>query len=111
MTPQKIRSSVPGYSTQRNTTEPTRRGDPPAALNSLRGLTMQPTNGLYIGDLAWYTTDENIKAPLLQAGLGGELKDLTFFEHKVNGKSKGIVFLEFTNPESASRAKSVLDNA
>ena len=74
--------------------------------------------------------DENVKAPLVQAGVDSELKELTFFEHKVNGKSRGYVsdrksllilscmcaklqvsicFLEFTSQDAAAKAKDIYD--
>ena len=36
-----------------------------------------------------YVNDEDVKAPLVEGGIINELKDLTFYEHKVNGKSRG----------------------
>ncbi|KAI7867676.1 hypothetical protein BDF14DRAFT_1800659 [Spinellus fusiger] len=106
---QKIKSSVPGY-TPKSTDAQTKR-ESPTALNSLRGLVTHPTCGMYIGELAWYTTDRDIKTPLIQGGFSADLKELTFFEHKVNGKSKGIVYLEFTSADIALQAKQMLDQA
>ncbi|KAF7725705.1 hypothetical protein EC973_009422 [Apophysomyces ossiformis] len=117
--PQKIPSAVHGHSSSRSHTDSPSRREPPMALANLRGVVSHPTTSIYVGELAWklkvyinkYVTDEDIKAPLVDIGIAGELKDLTFFEHKVNGKSRGIVFLEFSSAEVASRAKEVLDDA
>src|SRR5687768_6829469 len=38
----------------------------------------------------------------------GKLKNLKFFEDKVNGKSKGYALVEYTNPDSAREAKDKL---
>lgn len=47
------------------------------------------TTALLISDLFWWTTDDDIRGWINQAGCEEELKDVTFSEHKVNGKSKG----------------------
>ena len=47
------------------------------------------TTALFISDLFWWTTDDDIRGWVNQAGAEEELKDVTFSEHKVNGKSKG----------------------
>ena len=47
------------------------------------------TPALLISDLYWWTTDDDIRGWVSQADCEAELKDLTFSEHKVNGKSKG----------------------
>ncbi|KAI9322872.1 hypothetical protein BX666DRAFT_1849602, partial [Dichotomocladium elegans] len=87
----------------------------PQAMVPLRGVVTQPTTALYVGELAWasiyYVTDEDIKAPLKEGGVEADLKELTFYEQKVNGKSRGVVFLEFSSTEAAVRAKELLENA
>ena len=47
------------------------------------------TTALLISDLYWWTTDDDIRGWITEAGCEEELKDVTFSEHKVNGKSKG----------------------
>lgn len=47
------------------------------------------TTALLISDLNWWTTDDDIRGWTRQANCEDELKDITFSEHKVNGKSKG----------------------
>lgn len=49
------------------------------------------TSALFISDLYWWTTDDDIRGWINSAGSEQELKDVTFSEHKVNGKSKGYV--------------------
>jgi hypothetical protein len=47
------------------------------------------TNCLMISELNWWNTDDDIRKWVCQAACEEELKDITFSEHKVNGKSKG----------------------
>lgn len=47
------------------------------------------TSAITISELNWWTTDDDIRGYARQAHCEEELKDVTFSEHKVNGKSKG----------------------
>ena len=47
------------------------------------------TTALLISDLHWWNTDDDVRGWVNQAQVEDELKDITFSEHKVNGKSKG----------------------
>ncbi|KAL1919228.1 uncharacterized protein VTP21DRAFT_1920 [Calcarisporiella thermophila] len=70
------------------------------------------TSALYVEELSWWTTDEDIRNAIVNGGLrDDDIREMTFYEHKVNGKSRGTVYVEFSSPETASRAKEALDNA
>ena len=47
------------------------------------------TNALMVSELHWWTTEDDIRGWINEVGAEDELKELTFSEHKVNGKSKG----------------------
>lgn len=47
------------------------------------------TTAIVISELNWWSTDDDIRGWTNQAGCEDELKDITFHEHKVNGKCKG----------------------
>lgn len=47
------------------------------------------TSALLISDLHWWTCEDDIRGWANQSECEDELKDITFNEHKVNGKSKG----------------------
>lgn len=47
------------------------------------------TTALFISELHWWITDDDIRGWANQSQCEDELEDMTFSEHKVNGKSKG----------------------
>lgn len=49
------------------------------------------TTALMISDLHWWITEDDIRGWANEAAAEDELKDISFSEHKVNGKSKGCV--------------------
>ncbi|KAK0749493.1 hypothetical protein B0T18DRAFT_389074 [Schizothecium vesticola] len=69
------------------------------------------TSALMISDLNWWNTDDDVRGWVQQANCEGELKDITFSEHKVNGKSKGQAYLEFTSQQAATATKHLIENA
>ncbi|KKK18478.1 hypothetical protein P175DRAFT_0435707 [Aspergillus ochraceoroseus IBT 24754] len=68
------------------------------------------TPALLISDLYWWTTDDDIRGWVRESGCEDELKDVTFSEHKVNGKSKGQAFVEFTSLPAATATKHKIES-
>lgn len=87
------------------------------------------TLAVMISDLHWWTTEDDVRGWANQVECEDELKDVTFSEHKVNGKSKGYAdlysfspnsgmanirdrqaFVEFTSLQAASAMKHQIDS-
>ncbi len=56
---------------------------------------------LWLRRLQW-TTDKELEEVL---GASGRIKQIKFFEDRVNGKSKGYAFVEFASAQAAAAAK------
>ncbi|KAI1106023.1 hypothetical protein F4804DRAFT_330768 [Jackrogersella minutella] len=68
------------------------------------------TCALLLSELQWWATDDHIRGWIRQADCEDELKDITFSEHKVNGKSKGQAYVEFKSQQAATATKRQMDN-
>ncbi|RKP24996.1 hypothetical protein SYNPS1DRAFT_22975 [Syncephalis pseudoplumigaleata] len=66
--------------------------------------------GLYIGDLTWWTSEDQLRAIAEEAGIApADIKDVIFQEHRNNGKSKGIAFMQLNTAEAARSMKAALE--
>ncbi|MCJ1393871.1 hypothetical protein MMC18_006747 [Xylographa bjoerkii] len=68
------------------------------------------TTALFISDLHWWITDDDIRGWANQSECEDELEDMTFSEHKVNGKSKGQAYVLFKSPQAATAAKHKIES-
>ncbi|KAK5117454.1 hypothetical protein LTR85_008839 [Meristemomyces frigidus] len=66
---------------------------------------------LKLADLHWWTTEEDVRGFCARAGAEEELHEISFGEHKINGKSKGEVYLEFASPQAATAVKREIEAA
>ncbi|KAL8991478.1 MAG: hypothetical protein Q9177_000102 [Variospora cf. flavescens] len=68
------------------------------------------TSALYISELHWWVTDDDIRGWANQSQCEDELEDVTFNEHKVNGKSKGQAYVLFKSPQAATATKQKIES-
>lgn len=61
-----------------------------------RPIDQGATTALLISELHWWNTDDDIRGWINQAQVEDELKEMTFSEHKVNGKSKGYFTIHYS---------------
>ncbi|KAI6831197.1 hypothetical protein KC342_g8000, partial [Hortaea werneckii] len=66
---------------------------------------------LRLADLHWWTTEEDLRYFCAQAQAENELYELSFGEHKINGKSKGEAYLGFDTPQAATAVKREIEKA
>lgn len=96
MTPMNARQSEeakPSQGTKRKSPSDERQIEPGA------------TTALMVSDLHWWTTEDDLRAWAKSVDAECDLSEVTFSEHKVNGKSKGQVYLLFQSAQSATAVK------
>ena len=79
---------------ERSTSATVTPSNPPQGVKRKEGSDERPvdpgaTTALLVSELSWWNTDDDVRGWARQANCEDELKDITFSEHKVNGKSKG----------------------
>lgn len=77
----------------------------------LKGVTSTATSAIYVGELSWWTTEDDLRTHLSSKSLEKNIREITFFEHKVNGKSRGIAYVLFNDIESSKEAKEIFQSA
>lgn len=66
-----------------------------------------PQPSLFVSGLTWWTSEDDLRQIL--GDLSNRVKELQFLENKPNGKSKGMVIIEFVDVATAEVAKEMLE--
>ncbi|KAI8820101.1 uncharacterized protein EV422DRAFT_620504 [Fimicolochytrium jonesii] len=102
-------SGIPGLGHEAKA-DPARQHDFPTHTSGALPPQNLPGGGsraLLVSELSWWTTDDDIKLAISEAGVTEQLlaNELSFSEHRVNGKSKGICYIPFQTQEATALAK------
>jgi RNA recognition motif-containing protein len=65
-------------------------------------------NKLFVGSLAWATTDEGLRAAFEQYG---EIQEAKVIQDRDTGRSRGFGFVTFADPSAADAARQALDGS
>ncbi|GAA5862535.1 hypothetical protein JCM1840_004216 [Sporobolomyces johnsonii] len=83
---------------------------PPVPAATVTGGGGNKMTAVYIGELHWWTTDANIVELAQLAGVTINLRDVSFSEHKVNGRSKGVAFVATGAADKAAQIKRYVES-
>ncbi|CAK6447499.1 unnamed protein product [Pipistrellus nathusii] len=64
-------------------------------------------SAVYIGDLTWWTTAEDLAEAVHSLGVH-DILEIRFFEERANGRSKGIALVDVGSGESSKKIKDLL---
>lgn len=64
-----------------------------------------PSTALLIQTFDWWVNEEDIRGYTVDVNEESSVRTVVFDEHKVNGKSKGVVYIDFNSIESATKVK------
>lgn len=78
-----------GHAAEAETTSLSRQGVKRKSEEDDRPVDPGATTAVMISELSWWMTDDDVRGWIRTADCEREVKELTFSEHKVNGKSKG----------------------
>ncbi|MDM7992810.1 MAG: hypothetical protein QUS11_05800 [Candidatus Fermentibacter sp.] len=66
------------------------------------------SNKLFVGGLAWATTDQSLEKAF---SVHGEVTEARVVQDRDTGRSRGFGFVTFASSDSALAAKNAMDNA
>lgn len=70
-----------------------------ADMGGERNVPPSASTKVYVGQLHWWIKDEDVEQACASYG---NVRDLTFYEDKSNGKFKGYVLVDFETPQAAA---------
>ncbi|KAJ9052753.1 hypothetical protein DSO57_1031115 [Entomophthora muscae] len=73
-------------------------------------ISSRGTTAIHIQNLPWWTSEDDIRSKLSTFVSSSDVVHIIFQEYKVNGKSRGIAYVEFKETTTSAKAKEALDN-
>lgn len=89
-----------------STAKPFLEASPKSQVKSLQGASL----AIHVINLPWWTSEDDLRSRLSTYVSPKDIAHVVFQEYKVNGKSRGVAYIEFKELSASAKAREALDN-